>query len=123
MSLEALPQADVELIEELGLAMTPEGTASHLDVMTAKEGQDLPDFRRPRHAELQWLLAQGLKGCLHVAHEIDLGCTLCGRHLKCPQEGQGLQQALEAGRPWSPRCFDKLSEEQKRWWRQSHQPE
>jgi len=78
MSLEALPQADVELIEELGLAMTPEGTASHLDVMTAKEGQDLPDFRRPRHAELQWLLSvvEAIPVCLNLTVTLTPTLTL-----------------------------------------------
>jgi len=54
--MDSLPIGDSECIEELGLSIAP-GAAPHIDVMCAEQGQDLPEFRRPRRAELVWLTA------------------------------------------------------------------
>jgi hypothetical protein len=78
------------------------------------------DNASDRPCELRWLLAKGSKGCLHKAHETDAFYTTCGRCLRFPEEGAGLQEALGTDRLWSPRCFGSLDAHQKDWWIQAH---
>jgi hypothetical protein len=62
---------------------------------------------------LEWLLAKGPRGRLHLVHpaaEHGGGRfrSACGRSLLQPSYGTSLPDALDSGRPWSPRCFAKL---------------
>ena len=69
---------------------------------------------------ISWLLSNGKKGCLHVAHPSEPFHTLCNRKLARPLEGVGLQDALDTGHSWSPRCHAALSQFQKDWWKNAH---
>ena len=68
----------------------------------------------------RWLLSMGKNGCLHLADPEDRALTICGRCLKRPEEGIGLQQALQTGHVWSPRCRSKFSGQQATWWEDAH---
>ena len=62
---------------------------------------------------LEWLLAKGPRGRLHLVHpaaEHGGGRfrSACGRSLLQPSYGTSLPDALDSGRPWSPRCFARL---------------
>ena len=71
--------------------------------------------------EVNWLLTNGKKGCLHI--QVDGGehnRSRCGRALRRPESGTGIEQALATGHVWSPRCFECLPEQAKAWWRSAH---
>ena len=71
--------------------------------------------------EVEWLLSKGQKGCLHIKAGLDTSLTLCGRTLRLPENGQGMQLALQCSREWSPRCKASLSSQQKHWWDTAHE--
>ena len=64
--------------------------------------------------DCSWLLAKGKKGCLHLAHGNIMCLTKCGRPLSRPEEGSGLEAALQSSHEWSPRCWRNLSDEQRK---------
>eukprot|EP00439_Symbiodinium_sp_Y106_P041843 s864_g5.t1 len=71
-------------------------------------------------SEVQWLLSKGCKGHLHLCKPLALQSkrwhTVCNRGLSMPEVGKGLEDALDTGRHWSPRCFRALpSACQARW--------
>ena len=79
---------------------------------------ELDDIDEPYPQELstvQWKISTGKRGCVHIMTED--GILACGRVLKSPDEGLGLSQAFQAGRPISPRCFRALSRAGQRWWK------
>ena len=63
----------------------------------------------------QWKISTGKKGCVHIVTKD--GVLACGRSLRGPEEGIGLSQAYNSGRPISPRCFKALSSAGQRWWK------
>ena len=67
-------------------------------------------------AALEWLMSKGKRPHLRLlgAHRDGRLCSACGRRLMQPSPGAGLQEALGAGAPWSPRCWAKLPEEWQR---------
>lgn len=65
-----------------------------------------------------WQLSKGKKGCLHLMGAG--GLTQCGRSLNMPEQGIGVQRALETGRDWSPRCAGQLPVECRLWWNRAH---
>ena len=89
------------------------------------ESSDTSESDEDDHVEshplgIDWLMSKGAQGCLHIASESEIGITSCGRRLRFPEEDLGMQRALETGRSWSPRCFSKLTEAQRKWWVDSH---
>ena len=64
---------------------------------------------------VQWKISTGKKGCVHILTKD--GVLACGRTLRGPDEGVGLSQAYNSGRPISPRCFKALSSAGQRWWK------
>ena len=68
---------------------------------------------------IDWLLARGKKGCLHLATHAELPDTICGRSLKSPEHGSGLALALKTDRQWSPRCYAHLCADAKVWWKRA----
>jgi len=61
--------------------------------------------------QLPWLLSKGRKGHLHLCSEEGGSRTLCGRNLRRPESGSGLEDAIATDKRWSPRCFGALPQE------------
>ena len=63
--------------------------------------------------DLEWLLSKGKKAHLHLMGAPRDGqiCSACGRRLRQPGTGVGLEEALSSSAPWSPRCWAKLPED------------
>ena len=79
---------------------------------------DLDDIDEPypqELAEVNWKISTGKRGCVHIL--LEDGSLACGRNLKLPDEGSGLSQAFQSGRPISPRCFKALSKAGQRLWK------
>eukprot|EP00973_Karenia_brevis_P000704 99199-Karenia_brevis.AAC.1 len=59
----------------------------------------------------QWVCSKGVRGHLHVCTGSFGGGLYevrCGRRLKNPTPGVGIEDAKSTNRPWPPRCFSKL---------------
>ena len=69
-------------------------------------------------AILEWQLASGSRGKLHLVND-DNQALHCGRVLRLPEPGTGLALAANAGREWSPRCWNALPEAARAWWSDS----
>ena len=69
---------------------------------------------------VQWLLAKGKKGRLHLRDACGGDCgkvlTMCGRTLADPEEGAGMDCARSTGAEWSPRCFRRLPRASMKGW-------
>ena len=67
--------------------------------------------------EIPWLMSysQNRRGYMHLQDiSVDTPWTcMCGRKLKKPIAGVGLHTAKLEGAQWSPRCFQRLTKEQK----------
>ena len=67
--------------------------------------------------EIPWLMSysQNRRGYMHlqdISANTPWTC-MCGRKLKKPIAGVGLHTAKLEGAQWSPRCFQRLTKEQK----------
>lgn len=69
-------------------------------------------------AILEWQLASGARGKLHFVKD-EHQALRCGRVLWSPELGAGLALAANAGREWSPRCWNALPEAARAWWSDS----
>ena len=63
--------------------------------------------------DIEWQLASGPKGRLHLASG---GHLCCGRSLRLPESGLSLSNAYSANRQWSPRCWQQLPALAQTWW-------
>ena len=88
------------------------------------EGSSSPLLSEPSISDAEddrdeptWLLpASSKRSKLHLQSAVTPGTTQCGKKLRRPEEGAGLEKALATGREWSPTCFRKLPESsQERW--------
>ena len=87
---------------------------------TASDNEEVCDAKDSPE-QVEWLLSKGKKGCLHIRTDRDSPLTLCGRTLRLPENGQGMELALQCNRQWSPTCKASLSSQQKSWWGKAHE--
>ena len=66
--------------------------------------------------DIEWQLAAGPKGRLHLSSG---GHLCCGRTLRLPEHGVSLSNAYSANREWSPRCWQQLPALAQTWWKDS----
>ena len=105
-------------------------TSSGSSGSTSRSGSDCSsdsdgsstDEAHPSPEEVQWLLSKGCKSHLHLCRPLGLQSkrwhTVCNRGLLAPQIGTGLEDAIDTGKPWSPRCYNSLSAICKTRWRE-----
>ena len=100
-------------------------SSSSSDAAEEKECEDLDEDAEDEIFPLaakrfKWFASKGQHGRLHLCD----GETLCcGRVLKMPDDGCGLDAALATGKSWSPRCWAALSTSAKAWWANAHRGE
>eukprot|EP00972_Heterocapsa_arctica_P010187 1494776-Heterocapsa_arctica.AAC.1 len=68
---------------------------------------------------MQWAYGAGPKSHLHLMNDEEGLVTACGRTLRLPDVGLGLNQALSTGKLWSPRCFKRLNPVVQDAWQQA----
>ena len=115
---DALPEAPES--EDEASVSSSSSASSSTGTSSAPAHSEIDEVAEPEAVEsIAWLCSQGQNGHLHI-HDIaaDSGCrTMCGRCLRTPGEGAGIDAALAMGRPWSPRCWKALPQHVRDQWR------
>ena len=109
-------QSDSDSDDISSLAASDTSSDSDFKSETDIEANPEDEFYKPSFQTLEWSLAAGPKGRLHLGCCPDLHC---GRILRSPETGTSLGLALECQRSWSPRCWRALTPDQQEWWKAS----
>ena len=107
---------DVKLARDSEDVFTEPSEASEEDMEPAAEDEVFP----ASVANIEWQLATGRHGRLHLMCNHGLAC---GRELRRPIDGRGLVQALSLDHVWSPRCWNALPPSAQQWWTDSDKTE
>ena len=95
VTVMAPDDADSDVVQDSSSSSSSEDSALELGV------EELGTMA----SELGWMLAKGSHGMLHLQTDDGLACN---RSLIFPELGNGLRDAADTGRSWSPTCYKAL---------------